>query len=115
MSQLRMIWRWWAKSLGQKASDCDKESDKVAIIRTLIFATYLITNAFIVAGVVRHWNDREINVEVEIYETPNNSEILRTIWEWVETPELRAYIAQAQSKTALENLNERPKRAPRDS
>jgi hypothetical protein len=29
----------------------------------------------------------------------------------VETPELRAYITQAQSKTALENLNERPQRA----
>ena len=73
-----MTWRWWAKALGQKASDCDKESDKVAIIRTFIFATYLITNAFIVAGVVRHWNDREINVEVEIYENPNSSEILHT-------------------------------------
>ena len=72
------MWRWWAKSLGQKASDCDKESDKVAIIRSLIFATYLITNCFIVAGVVRHWNDRQINVEVEIYENPNSSEILHT-------------------------------------
>ena len=68
-----MIWRWWAKSLGQKASECDKESDKVAIIRTFIFATYLITNAFIVAGVVRHWNDREINVDVQIYENPNSN------------------------------------------
>jgi hypothetical protein len=34
-----------------------------------------------------------------------------TIWEWMETPELKAFITQAQSKTALENLNERPKRA----
>jgi hypothetical protein len=73
-----MMWRWWAKSLGQKASDCDKESDKVAVIRSLIFATYLITNCFIVAGVVRHWNDRQINVEVEIYENPNSSEIIHT-------------------------------------
>ena len=78
MSQLRMIWRWWAKSLGQKASECDHEADKVAIIRTIIFATYLITNCFIVAGVVRHWNDKEINVEVEIYENPNYSEVLHT-------------------------------------
>ena len=38
-----------------------------------------------------------------------------TIWEWTETPELRAYITQAQSKTALESLNEPPKRAPRNS
>lgn len=34
-----------------------------------------------------------------------------TIWEWMETPELREYIAQAQSRTALENLNDKPKRA----
>lgn len=61
-------WRWWAKSLGEKASKCDKESDVVAGIRTFIFATYLITNAFICAGVIRHWNDREIKVDVEIIE-----------------------------------------------
>lgn len=68
-----MMWRWWAKSLGQKASECDNEADKVAIIRTFIFATYLITNAFIVAGVARHWGEKDINVQVEIYENPNDS------------------------------------------
>jgi hypothetical protein len=52
----KTFWRWWAKALGEKASKCDKESDRIAIIRTLIFITYLITNAFIVAGVIRHWN-----------------------------------------------------------
>lgn len=57
-------WRWWAKALGEKASKCDKESDRIAIIRTCIFLTYLITNAFIIAGVVRHWND---NQPIEIY------------------------------------------------
>ena len=57
-------WRWWAKALGEKASKCDKESDRVAIIRTIIFATYLITNCFIVAGVIRHWNDETI---IEIF------------------------------------------------
>jgi hypothetical protein len=72
MKQLRMMWRWWAKSLGQKASECDKESDRVAIIRTFIFATYLITNCFIVAGVMRHWNGKNINIEIEIYENPNS-------------------------------------------
>ena len=34
-----------------------------------------------------------------------------TIWEWMETPELRAFITQEQSKIALESLNEPPKRA----
>jgi hypothetical protein len=50
-------WRWWAKALGEKASKCDKESDNIAIIRTIIFASYLITNCFIIAGVIRHWDD----------------------------------------------------------
>lgn len=54
--KLTTVWRWWAKAIGEKASKCDKESDKVAIIRTIIFATYLITNTFIIAGVIRHWN-----------------------------------------------------------
>ena len=63
----KTIWRYWAKAIGEKASKCDKESDAVAGIRTIIFATYLITNCFIVAGVIRHWN-RETNVYVEIHE-----------------------------------------------
>lgn len=49
------MWRLWAKALGEKASTCDKESDKVAIIRTLIVMCYIVTNFFIVAGVIRHW------------------------------------------------------------
>ena len=49
------MWRLWAKALGDKASACDKESDRVAIIRTIIVLCYIITNIFIVAGVIRHW------------------------------------------------------------
>jgi hypothetical protein len=51
------MWRLWCKALGEKATSCDKEADKVAIIRTLILLTYFITNGFIIAGVLRHWND----------------------------------------------------------
>lgn len=50
------MWRLWAKALGEKASSEDKEADKIAIIRSLIVATYIITNLFIIAGVIRHWN-----------------------------------------------------------
>ena len=66
-------WRWWAKALGEKASKCDKESDRVALIRTVIFATYLMTNCFIIAGVIRHWNDEtKIEVLIEIpHEVPS--------------------------------------------
>jgi hypothetical protein len=63
-------WRLWSKALGEKASKCDKESDKIALIRTVIFLTYLITNAFIVAGVIRHWNPELIRIE--IHEVPSN-------------------------------------------
>lgn len=73
----KTIWRWWAKALGEKASKCDKESDSIAIIRTVIFATYLITNAFIVAGVIRHWNDQQNEIPGCLYkieEGPQTSE-----------------------------------------
>jgi hypothetical protein len=48
-----MMWRLWSLALGEKASKHSKEADKIAVIRTIIFATYLITNIFIVYGVVR--------------------------------------------------------------
>lgn len=51
------MWRLWCKALGEKASNENHEADKVSIIRTIIFITYLITNIFIISGVVRHWND----------------------------------------------------------
>ena len=65
MKKPKTLWRWWAKSLGEKASKCDKESDKIAIIRTTIFATYLITNCFIIAGVIRQW-DRKTEVYIQV-------------------------------------------------
>ena len=49
------IWRLWANALGKKAGSSDKEADRVAVVRTVIVLTYIITNCFIVAGVIRHW------------------------------------------------------------
>ena len=51
------MWRIWAKALGQKDGRNDREADIVAGIRTLIFVSYLVTNLFIISGVIRHWND----------------------------------------------------------
>ena len=73
---MKQLWHLWALALGEKAHKKDQVADKVAVVRSIIFATYLITNCFIVAGVIRHWNDREIKVEVEIYENSNYSEKL---------------------------------------
>jgi len=57
MKKQKSMWRLWAKALGEKSGKNDKESDTIAIIRTIIFLTYLITNVAIVANAVRHWND----------------------------------------------------------
>jgi hypothetical protein len=52
---LRKGWRLWAKSIGEKAGRTVQEADQVAIIRTVIIITYIVTNCFIIAGVIRHW------------------------------------------------------------
>ena len=57
MDKQKSMWRLWAKALGEKSGKDDRESDTIAIIRTFIFITYLITNIAIVANAVRHWND----------------------------------------------------------
>lgn len=50
------LWRLWAKAVGEKASPKNDEADAVAVIRTAILLFYIITNIFIIAGVIRHWN-----------------------------------------------------------
>ena len=57
MKKKKNLWRLWCKALGEKAGKNDREADNIAYIRTLLFLSYLITNLFIIAGVVRHWND----------------------------------------------------------
>jgi hypothetical protein len=52
---LKRIWHAWAKALGQKEGRTNKEADTVALIRTLIVLSYIITNCFIIAGVIKHW------------------------------------------------------------
>jgi len=53
--QKKGLWRLWAKALGEKASECDRESDKVAVIRTIVVGVNFITCLFIIAGIIRHW------------------------------------------------------------
>jgi len=55
---MRRIWTIWKYSLGS-FSDTKTETydDWVAVIRTCIFVSYMVTNLFIVSGVLRHWNE----------------------------------------------------------
>ena len=53
------MWRLWAKALGEKTGANDKEADVIAIIRTIMFFFIVygaITNTFIIAGILHHWN-----------------------------------------------------------
>ncbi len=58
---MKSAWRIWAKALGEKAGKDDREADLVALIRTAILISYLVTNTFIVANAIRHWNDTPQN------------------------------------------------------
>ena len=50
------MWRIWCYALGQKEGRSKRDADNIAIIRTIILLSYLVTNFFIIAGVIRHWN-----------------------------------------------------------
>ena len=49
------MWKLWAKALGEKASHNNREADKIAFIRTGIVFVYIITNIFIIAGIIHKW------------------------------------------------------------
>ena len=52
--------RVWKYALGSFSDDRTKEYDNhVLLVRSVIFFTYLITNCFIISGVIRHWNANE--------------------------------------------------------
>ncbi len=52
---MKRAWKYWVKALGEKSFPANNDADKVAMIRTGIVLVYMITNMFIVAGVIRHW------------------------------------------------------------
>ena len=59
---MKEILRVWKYSLGSFSdSKTERYDNWIASIRTVIFVSYMVTNSFIVAGVVRHW-DKTPNV-----------------------------------------------------
>jgi hypothetical protein len=55
MRKRKTIWRLWALALGEKTGKNEREADFVALIRTLILVSYMVTNGFIIANAVVHW------------------------------------------------------------
>jgi hypothetical protein len=46
------MWRLWCKALGEKATDDDRESDRVALIRTFLITQSIITNIIIILNFI---------------------------------------------------------------
>ena len=58
MMNVTNLWNIWKYAIGSFSDDKTAPYDNyVAGIRTIIFVSYMVTNAFIVSGVLRHWND----------------------------------------------------------
>ena len=55
MKKRESAWRMWASALGPKTGKNEKEADLIALLRTAILFSYIITNLFIISGVVRQW------------------------------------------------------------
>lgn len=53
MKKRKTFWRLIAKALGEKSGKNNKEADQIAFIRLLITCQILITNFFIIYGVIR--------------------------------------------------------------
>ena len=49
------LWRLWAKALGEKIGETNKEADKVAFFRSLIILQAVITNVLISINILLMW------------------------------------------------------------
>ena len=55
---MKKIFDIWKYAIGSFSDDKTEPYDNyVVCIRTIIFISYLVTNCFIISGVIRHWND----------------------------------------------------------
>ncbi len=51
------MWKIWKYSLGSFSDEKTQRYDNyVALVRSIIFVSYLVTNCFIISGVIRHWD-----------------------------------------------------------
>ena len=54
------VWRIWKYALGSFSDEKTRPYDNyVVLVRSIIFISYLVTNSFIVAGVIRHWDSNK--------------------------------------------------------
>ena len=81
--RMESVARIWKYALGSFSDDRTKEYDNhILVVRSIIFFTYLITNCFIVSGVIRHWNANEKTTDCDrtsrVWESPVRTTVLST-------------------------------------
>ena len=55
---MKRVWRIWKYALGSFSDAKTKRYDNyIVLVRSVIFVSYLVTNCFIISGVIRHWNN----------------------------------------------------------
>ncbi len=55
---MKKLWRVWKYALGSFSDEKTEPYDNyIVLVRSVIFISYLITNCFIISGVIRHWNN----------------------------------------------------------
>ena len=60
---MNKVWRIWKYALGSFSDEKTEPYDNyVVLVRSVIFVSYLITNCFIIAGVIRNWGDSQETV-----------------------------------------------------
>lgn len=79
----KKLWDVWKYSLGSFSDDKTEQYDNyIVIVRTILFLSYLVTNCFIISGVVRHWNPPEQTPKylnkVSVDEQPLERSLVRT-------------------------------------
>ena len=53
----QVIFKIWKYALGSYSDDKTEPYDNyITAVRSIIFVSYLVTNCFIISGVIRHWN-----------------------------------------------------------
>ena len=55
---MNKLWKIWKYALGSFSDEKTEPYDNyVVLVRSIIFVSYLVTNCFIISGVIRHWNN----------------------------------------------------------
>ena len=55
---MKKVFKIWKYALGSFSDEKTEPYDGyVVLVRSIIFVSYLVTNCFIISGVIRHWNN----------------------------------------------------------